>query len=126
AVKVLDGRLVAPGDLVAREAEDRSDAIAVLRARRPTAERDRYHTLLVHVRALRQLPRVNPRLGAKLLDAFEGVRHDHRLRCDREAGPQDRPSSSPGESIPNLDLTNRDTRPGVTGLHAPRKQTLGK
>src|SRR5947208_16945576 len=69
AVEVLDRGLVTPGDLIAREAEDRRDPIALQRARRPPAQYDRRHSLLVHVRALGKLSGVDPALDAELLDA---------------------------------------------------------
>ena len=47
AVQVLDGGLVAPGDLVARQAEDGGDGVALLGARCPPAQHDRHHPLLV-------------------------------------------------------------------------------
>src|SRR5207248_3995571 len=76
AIEVLDGGLVAPGDLVARPAEDRRDAVALLRAGRPPAQRDREDPLLIHTRALGQLPGVEPVLDAELLDRPGRIRHD--------------------------------------------------
>src|SRR5688500_8367718 len=67
AVEVLDGRLVAPGDLVARQAEDGGDAVAVLGAGRPAAQDDGDDALLVHAGQLGQLPGVEAALGAQLV-----------------------------------------------------------
>src|SRR5689334_24310448 len=129
AVDVLDGRLVAPGDLVARQAEDRGDTIAVLRARRPPAEHDRRHSLLVHARALGQLPGIDPALGAELLDGLEGVCHDLCLRVAPEGAPPDGQAHPPGG--PSQAVFRRSAiraarpAPPVLVLASSRKDGLG-
>src|SRR5208337_3477873 len=77
AIEVLDGRLVAPGNLVACQPEGSGDAVALLRAGRPSAQHDRNDPLLVQARTLGQLPGVDSVLGAQLLNGLDGVGHGH-------------------------------------------------
>src|SRR4051794_2096216 len=75
AVDVLNGRLVPPNHLVARQAEDRGDGVALLRAWRPPPQHNRRDTLLVHAGALRQLPGIDAALGTQLIDGFLCLGH---------------------------------------------------
>src|SRR5439155_20487048 len=47
AVDVLDRRLVAPGDLIARDPENFGDLVTFRRARRPAAQKDGQDALLI-------------------------------------------------------------------------------
>src|SRR5205823_11635434 len=75
AVEVLDGGLVAPDDLVARQAEDAGDAVALLRAGRPPAEHDRQDARLVHARLLGKLPHVEAAGGTELIETLRCLFH---------------------------------------------------
>src|SRR5439155_24913853 len=80
-VDVLDRRLMAPGNLVARDAEDRGNLVALRRARGPAAQDDGQDALLVQSRAFRQLLVVDPLFLAQLLHALGGLHH--RYLSDR-------------------------------------------
>src|SRR5512142_2992427 len=73
---MLHGDLVAPGDVVAREAEGGGDAVALLGTGRPAAQHDRHDSLLIQVHTLGQLPGVDPILDAELLNGPDGLGHD--------------------------------------------------
>src|SRR5271166_2632706 len=77
SIEVLDGGLVAPGNLVACQPEDGGDAVPLLRAGRPPAKHDRDDHLLVQARAPGQLLSVDPVLGAQLLNRFDNLDHGH-------------------------------------------------
>jgi hypothetical protein len=70
AVEVLDGGRMTPDDPAARQTGGRINAVALLGARRATAQHDRQDPLLVHARLFGQLPGVDPALGAELRDAL--------------------------------------------------------
>src|SRR5271157_3341222 len=77
SIEVLDGGLVAPGNLVACQTEGGGDAIALLRGGGPSTQHDRDDPLLGQARALGQLPGVDPVLDAQLLNGLDGVGHGH-------------------------------------------------
>src|SRR5262249_50099407 len=83
AVDVLDGRGVAPGDAVARQAEDGGDLIALGRGGRPTAEHDCKHPPLIEPCLLGPLRRRELVLGAEVRDILEGF---HGCPPSRGAG----------------------------------------
>src|SRR5260370_20983636 len=66
---MLAGGLVCPEDLVARQSEDRGNAVALVRARRPSAQHDCRHARLVQARQLGELLGVETALGAELIEA---------------------------------------------------------
>src|SRR5262249_44062135 len=64
-----------PDGLVARQAEDAGNGVAVLRARRPPAQQDRHDALLVQAAARGQLPGVEAALSTQLFDGPGRVAH---------------------------------------------------
>ena len=100
AIDVLDRRLVAPGDLLAREAEDTGDRVPLLRARRPAAEDDRQYSQFIQAGALRELLRAellddDRRTGLRFglprddLDRLRGRRRHQLQRWRRRRGEAD-------------------------------------
>src|SRR5258708_29602857 len=77
AVEMLDGRFVAPDDLFACQSEDRGNAVALVGARRPSAQHDRLDAWLVQAGQFGELPGAEPALGAELIEA-SGIVVGHR------------------------------------------------
>src|SRR6266446_5161045 len=73
AVDVLNGRAVPPRDLLAGEAKDRGDLVALGGTRRPAAQHDGQHALLVQPGALGQLLVVELVGFAEVVDASGGI-----------------------------------------------------
>ena len=67
---------MAPDDLVARQAEDAGDAVALLRAGRPPAQHDGQDALLFHAGLLGELPHVEAAaLERRVVEAIAQARY---------------------------------------------------
>ena len=75
AVNVLDRRLVAPGELLARQTEDGGNRVAIFRARCPAAHDDRQDALLIDAAPLRKLPDVEALFVTELDDVLKDFSH---------------------------------------------------
>jgi len=73
AVDVLDRCLVAPGYLVALEAEHGGDLITLVRAGSPTTEDDGEYALFIQAGPARELSRIDPELHAELIHTFDNA-----------------------------------------------------
>src|SRR5262245_963335 len=69
-IDMLDRRLVSPGDLFARQAEDGGDAVALGGAGRPAAQDDRRDAAFLQPRLLRQSFDVDLEFQAQIADGF--------------------------------------------------------
>ena len=72
SVNVLDRRLVAPRDLLAGQTEHCRDLVALVRARRPSAEHDRRDPRLIQPGPFGELCDAGPSLDAQLIDVLVG------------------------------------------------------
>src|SRR5436309_9221442 len=107
-VDVLDGRLVAKRNLIPCQAKDFGDRIAILRARSPTAKKNRDNALLVEAGALGKLLRVDLVIDTKLLDGFGGISHVISRASNSQVGPASR--AEPGGSREAAAASSRQNR----------------
>jgi hypothetical protein len=88
---MLDGRLVTPRDLVARQPKDTCHTVTLGRARRPAAQDNRQDALLVQAGTFRQLFVIDLLLLAQIADAlvpFHAISLGYyRLRASAELRP---------------------------------------